>query len=400
MFFGITSNKLQKNQTKLFMKKIAFIFAFLLLSLCITEGLFAQRFQDCSGQAMSSMAFQSRKQQIAQVRDFQRLQLAKQLLQETCLLSSQVKEIVELFGDDFAKLDFAKNAYLRTIDRPNFYEVYNGFTYFSTVFMLHDYVDFTRGAYNPNDNPNPSNPINPNPTNPTRVVSFPNHFYPNPANYQGTIKCNSPVNENTFMQMAQEVFNFNDENARVGRLNELLQSNCYTTSQVMRFASLIAENNRLSYLKIAYNKVFDANNYNQTTQLFLNQANQQSILTFIQQDGGFVPNNPSNPVNPNPACSVPNADFEDMRTRINKESFPNTRLNLAKTIIRTRTCFSVTQIRTLVTLMRQDNERLDLAKFAYDYCNQPERINYFQLSDVFTFNRAKEDFMAFLQTKR
>lgn len=390
------------------MKKTSFIFTLLfgiILSPIFSNIALAQRFGDC-GQAMSSMAFQSRKQQISQGRDFQKLQIAKQLLQETCLLSSQVKEIVELFSDDLARLDFAKTAYMRTTDRQNFYEVYNGFSYFSTVFMLHDYVAFTRGTYNPNDNP--TNPINPNPvnpTNPTRLVTFPNFFYPNSANYQGTIKCNTPVNDNTFMQMAQEVFNFTDENTRIGKINEYLQSNCFTTAQMMRFGSLInTENNRLSFLKIGYNKVFDANNYNQASQLLTQQFNQQNFFTFIQQDGGFVPNNPTNPINPNNPivtnCSVPDADFNDMRTRISREAFQNTRLNLAKTIIRTRTCFSVTQIRTLSSLMTQDEQKLDIARFAYDYCEPTQRQNYFQISDIFTFNRSKENFMAFLQTKR
>ncbi len=385
------------------MKKIHILFVLTVfyLSIFSFSNVNAQRFgaQDC-GQAMSSMTFQSRKQQISQVREFQRLQMAKQLLQETCLLSSQVKEIVEILIDDVARLDFAKTAYTRTVDRQNFYEVYNGFTYFSTVFMLHDFVAYTRGAYNPNDNP--VNPINPNPVNPVRTVTFPNYFYPNSANYQGTIKCNTPINDNIFMQMAQEVFNFGDENARIGKINEYLQSNCFTTAQLMRFGSLItSENNRLSFLKIAYIKVFDANNYNQASQLFTNQMNQQSFFTFIQQDGGFVPNNPTNPTNPiTTNCTVPDADFNDMRTRISRETFSNTRLSLAKTIIGTRTCFSVTQIRTLSALMSQDEQRLDIAKFAYDYCNPSQRMNYFQISDIFTFSRTKESFMAFLQTKR
>jgi hypothetical protein len=50
--------------------------------------------------------------------------------------------------------------------------------------------------------------------------------------------------------------------------------------------------------------------------------------------------------------------------------------------------------------MRQDRDRLDLAKFAYEYCDPTSRNNYYQISDAFTFTRAKEDFMAFLQTKK
>jgi hypothetical protein len=72
--------------------------------------------------------------------DAQRRQ-AETLLQDRYWLSSeQVKAAALHIQDEEARLAFVLVAHRRTLDPENFYEVYDAFTRFSTVFRLHDRI--------------------------------------------------------------------------------------------------------------------------------------------------------------------------------------------------------------------------------------------------------------------
>ena len=70
-----------------------------------------------------------------------KLKIAKQILDTSCLLSSQVKEIMLLFTFEETRLDFAKFAYGRTYDLGNFYVVNDAFTFESSIDELNDYIE-------------------------------------------------------------------------------------------------------------------------------------------------------------------------------------------------------------------------------------------------------------------
>ncbi len=70
-----------------------------------------------------------------------KIKIAKQILNNSCLLSSQVKEIMLLFTFEETRLDFAKFAYGRTYDLGNYYVVNDAFTFESSIDELNDYID-------------------------------------------------------------------------------------------------------------------------------------------------------------------------------------------------------------------------------------------------------------------
>ena len=81
-------------------------------------------------------------------------------------------------------------------------------------------------------------------------------------------------------------------------------------------------------------------------------------------------------------------DYEEAIQIINKENFDETRLNMAKRIIRGNP-MSARQIVNICKLFTFEANRLEFAKFAYPYCVEPNK--YFLVDDVFTFESSKQE---------
>ncbi len=69
-----------------------------------------------------------------------KLTIAKQVVGNACLLSSQVKELMLLFSFEESRLELAKFAYGRTYDIGNYYKVNDAFTFESSIDELNQYI--------------------------------------------------------------------------------------------------------------------------------------------------------------------------------------------------------------------------------------------------------------------
>ncbi len=73
-----------------------------------------------------------------------KMTMAKQVLNNNCLTSSQVREVMGLFTFEQTKLDFAKYAYGHTYDIGNFYKVNDAFGFESSIDDLNNYINAQR----------------------------------------------------------------------------------------------------------------------------------------------------------------------------------------------------------------------------------------------------------------
>ncbi len=69
-----------------------------------------------------------------------KLAIAKQVLNNNCLTSAEVKETMGLFSFENSKLDFAKCAYGHTYDVNNYYKVNDAFQFSSSIDDLNAYI--------------------------------------------------------------------------------------------------------------------------------------------------------------------------------------------------------------------------------------------------------------------
>lgn len=88
------------------------------------------------------------------------------------------------------------------------------------------------------------------------------------------------------------------------------------------------------------------------------------------------------------------ASFSSLVETMKRESFESTRLDMTKQVV-DRNYFTTGQVKQLLLIFSFDNNRLDLAKYAYR--NTLDRENYFQLYDVLTFSRSKEELSAYIK---
>jgi hypothetical protein len=80
-------------------------------------------------------------------------------------------------------------------------------------------------------------------------------------------------------------------------------------------------------------------------------------------------------------------DFAQAKESLRREWFENSRLTAAKQII-DQDYFTSQQVKEMVLLFTFENNRLDIAKYAYG--KTVDKGNYFMLNDAFTFNNNKE----------
>lgn len=346
--------------------------------LLLLLGANAQTQQNCIT-PIPNYTFQQKFTSISALKgDDQRLPNALKIAKENCLSTNQVKDISALFENDYNRLAFVQEAYLNTTDKDNFYEVYNTFLYFSTVFRLHDYIADFKAGQNSNNNYQPV----------SNVMTFPDYQYPDFRKYYGKTGCTDLMSDEDFMSLANRVFNEKSESTKLYLAKSTVQQKCIVTAQAMKMASLLSnETSRLEFMKTVYSRVYDPENYKYAQQLFKNDNNKKDLANFV---GGT-----SEVVNNDPPCEVNANDMQTIKNQVNKESFNNTKINIAKQAIKSKKCFKTDQINEILKLFPYSSSKLDIAKFAYQYTS--DKDNYFKLADSFSFAADKDDFLKFLQ---
>ena len=104
-------------------------------------------------------------------------------------------------------------------------------------------------------------------------------------------------------------------------------------------------------------------------------------------DNGDDRNNDDPRYDNNNSRAMTNIDFTQAKETLRREWFENTRLETAKQII-DRNYFTSQQVKEMILLFTFENNRLDIAKYAYG--KTVDKGNYFMLNDAFTFNNNKE----------
>ena len=91
------------------------------------------------------------------------------------------------------------------------------------------------------------------------------------------------------------------------------------------------------------------------------------------------------------------AAFSQAKESLKREWFENTRLSTAKQLI-DRNYFTSRQVKELVLLFTFENNRLDIAKYAYS--KTVDKGNYFIMNDAFSMSKNKEELNNFIRTQR
>ena len=307
-----------------------------------------------------------------------KLSLAQIFIKGKCLQASQVKTMAQLFTDDVSRLDFCKDAYARTTDKGNFYDVYDAFQNFSYAFRLHDFVSES------------SQPkaITPPPAPVEQILTFPRYTYPSSANYKGVTGCNGPVtSEEQFRKAVNNIYTQPTEESKQLAVLNVVETTCFDFAQTMKLVSVLSsEEIKLKTLIKIFPSVYDLESYKSGTQLFLTKNLQTEWLKY-----GALYLAP-----PAAACEESDADFEIVLKKVHDKFFDHERIKLIETYSIDH-CFKVSQINRLVNEITPASRNVDIFKKLYERC--PDKNNYSQLVNELFFASEKEELEAFLRSK-
>jgi len=312
---------------------------------------------------------------------------------QNCVSSGQVKELLMLLPDDVSKYTVARAAYPQVVDKNNFYDVFDAFGNFSMAFRLFEFVLEQGPAGEPAPQETIVAPPTPNPTQPAGP-QYPDLPYPGINEYLGRTGCNEPMLTSSFERVARAVWQAGSQANRIQQLRSTAVGNCMSVSQVMRLATLIeSESSRLEFVRAMYPTTYDLDQFDRCEFLFTLNNIRQEFAQFLRQQ-----TQPAEPVVVAPACSVSESDMQGILNSIRQISFDSSKLNQAKVILQSKKCFTTAQIAEIMKLFSFDSGKLDIAKFAWDFCLDTQ--NYFILNEVFSFDSTKGQLNRFISSKR
>ncbi len=86
-------------------------------------------------------------------------------------------------------------------------------------------------------------------------------------------------------------------------------------------------------------------------------------------------------------------DFSQAKSSISAKSFEDSKLTMAKQIVRSN-CLTAQQVKELMLLFDFEDSKLDLAKFAYDYTF--DLGNYYKVNDAFEFESSIDELNTYI----
>jgi hypothetical protein len=117
---------------------------------------------------------------------------------------------------------------------------------------------------------------------------------------------------------------------------------------------------------------------------------------------GSVPATPAPAPAPTPAptgrCAQPMtaADFREAQSSIDKQKFSDSKKNVAKQVIK-NSCITSDQVRDLLKLFTYENDRIEIAKYAYEFVFDADK--YYKVNDGFQYSSSVDELNKFINAR-
>lgn len=225
------------------------------------------------------------------------------------------------------------------------------------------------------------------------------------------LECNNPISNAQFQQKRNLILDQNNDIRQLEVAKRIARNNCLLSQQVKAIAEIFVNDfDRLEFCRTAYPNTFDKANFYEVYDCFAYFSNVFRLHDYVNGFRNNVIVQPPiirepividppiiDPILEDPPCFVDNEDFLQIKQSIEKQRFNNTKITIAKQIIRTKQCFSCNQIKQIVSLFDFETSKLTMAKFCYDFCTDPD--NYYLINDVFDYESSRTDLAEFLENR-
>ena len=100
--------------------------------------------------------------------------------------------------------------------------------------------------------------------------------------------------------------------------------------------------------------------------------------------------------NANTICTTSDAEFNNIKTSIDDQSFADDQMEMAKKHIQKK-CFTIEQMKEIIPIFSMDDDKLEMIKYMYDYSYQQNR--FYEFRGLLTFNSTQKELDEFLVGK-
>lgn len=208
-----------------------------------------------------------------------------------------------------------------------------------------------------------------------------------------------PMATSKFNQLMTTVRNQYQQTGKYAVIRDAFNvtDNYFTTSQVRQLLTLItSETDRLSLAKMSYAHVSDPTNFTSLNYLFTTQANRDELSNYVKY-GETTTSTPSADYSNRTAMS--DGDFSKLQLKARLHFRQSSTVeDVREALLNKDNYFTIEQIRSLLTLIAAESDRLALAKLAYHRSTDPAKIS--TLNDLFSTQASIDELNNYLRTNK
>lgn len=265
--------------------------------------------------------------------------------------SEQLKKLIQLTETENERMLLAKNAYRSVTDPVNFYQIF----------------DLLNGQYAKTD-----------------LSTY-------IKNYNSNLK-RTQMSSTAYNSIFAAAQNQNSADARLSYvLNSFYNPNNYfTVDQVKRLLQLFnGEADLFQLARESYDNITDQSNFSQLYSLLSNESNKNELTLYVKSYNEGL-------IRINTRIAMTEAEYNNIYRSIQFTfGFGAKMSSLTDLFADDTKYFTAVQISQLIQLVSDEDNRLQLAKSAYN--NMTDTENFKLINDVFSSQSSKNDYMAYVQ---
>jgi hypothetical protein len=216
-------------------------------------------------------------------------------------------------------------------------------------------------------------------------------FYFNNIPRVGECKTPMPQEYLNYMQILMSRAQSEDDRFKIAENTAL--NNCVSVSQMNNILGYIPfEIEKLKLIKLYFHHVVNKEKKKDLDSTFRLEASKKELASFLK-------NTDVTKLKTDADCSVPapEGEFKQFYTPLTVYSNDYERYDAMKKTYYDH-CFSVNQIKSLLSLYIHDRERIDAAKLLYFYC--VDKANFLDISEVFSYTTSVADMKQFVEKQK
>ncbi|MBL4648418.1 MAG: DUF4476 domain-containing protein [Aureispira sp.] len=277
-----------------------------------------------------------------------KLRRVKQISDANYLLSSQVKELVELLSFESSKLDYAQYAYEKTYDQANYDIAKEG--------LKHSKSKETLTAF-----------LKDKPVKEYKVEEEVIKKKITATSTTSSTTTKTAMGYGDFINAKNKITSQTSDAKKLEEAQAITDKNNLSTEQVKAIIEIfLFEDNRMKYAKYAYPKTTDQANYTVVKDA-LEKENHKLLEDYIKN----INKKAAEKTLATGPSELSSEDFEALKQKLKGLALESHRLERAKTIV-DRSKVSAMQVKQINELFELEETRLSFAQYAYTKTLNPE----------------------------